>query len=132
MVIRIRAHLLQVVVLTRYPQARLSANSPLVGSFMMVQKKIFELVHASISEHQSSILLVHNRYSSHVLMAPLFKKLYKPLPGLFCFHFTGGFKDFSTSLNLEFKKITAYLAGVFTNKKQIYDNSGYLLVTWHE
>ena len=60
-VVRIMAHLLEVVVLTAHAQTFLRVGHAAALGFDVAENDVLELVHTGVGEHQRGIVLDHHR-----------------------------------------------------------------------
>ena len=95
--IGIDPHLLQVIVLTAYPDAFLGVCSAfptlsaLINPILLSQKDRFERVHSGVDEQQCWIVSRYNRHTVYNQVFLLSKKLQKIVPDFAgCFHNVGG------------------------------------------
>ena len=65
---RCAAHVFQIIVLSRNPQAFLAGCGPGVGSFLFAKKKLFELDHACIGKKQAGVIWRNYRSGSYNLV----------------------------------------------------------------
>ena len=65
MMVGVKPHLLQVIVLARHPQAFLRVGHPPVFGRLVAEEYILELVHSGIRKHQCRIIFYHHGCRGH-------------------------------------------------------------------
>jgi hypothetical protein len=90
MVVRVDAHLLEVVVLAAHPQAFLRVGHPGVGSAAVAEEEILEGVHPGVREQQRGVVLHHDRRRRHDMVALRREEIKELLADLGGGHHGGG------------------------------------------
>lgn len=85
-VIRVVAHLFEVVVLARDAQTLLRVGRTGVFARSVAEENILELIHARIGEHQGGVVLHHHRGRRHDRVLPALEKVEESLTDFVRFH----------------------------------------------
>ena len=86
MMVGIMADLLEVIVLSAYPEALLAVRHPRIKYWCIAEKPVLELVHAGIGEHERRVPLHHHRGRGHYSVTLRCEEVQKLLSYLFRCH----------------------------------------------